>query len=496
MQRFGWAGFAAIAIGMGQAALGQPVFVNGLVFDGGMLDRTRVAGANGGRLGFFSDIYYDPQRDEWWALSDRGPGGGVLDYATRVQRFEIKVDQKTGAISHFRVAETIAFRDRDGLLPAPTNPDVANPTALNGLNPLVLNGVASALGRSFDPEGLAIDPRTGHLLVADEYGPSVYEFKRNGNLVRVLETPANLLPQIGSSVNYVADRAAGLNGGRQDNRGFEGLAVTPDGQRLYAVLQDPLINEPSLNNGRDGRNLRIVVFDNDPTSFTYGQGIAQYAYQLEAQAAVRQRILDAGGSASTTDPRQGRNIGLSAILALNDHEFLVLERDNRGLGVDDPAGNGVTGSKRVYRIDVTGATDISALALPDDGDLAAAGITPVAKSAVLIDLAAVTVLPNGKRAEKWEGLAIGPRLKNGSYLILAGTDNDYSVTQNPASVQFDVYVDFNGNSVQRDLDQPTLLNGDDVGPVPDGYVLVPGVLQAYRASALDLLGYEAPTRGQ
>jgi hypothetical protein len=46
------------------------------------LDATRQPGANGGRLGFFSDIYYDPIRDEWWAISDRGPGGGVLDYAT------------------------------------------------------------------------------------------------------------------------------------------------------------------------------------------------------------------------------------------------------------------------------------------------------------------------------------------------------------------------------------------------------------------------------
>jgi len=34
------------------------------------------------------------------------------------------------------------------------------------------NGNGSVLGRSFDPEGLVIDPRTGHLLVSDEYGPS------------------------------------------------------------------------------------------------------------------------------------------------------------------------------------------------------------------------------------------------------------------------------------------------------------------------------------
>lgn len=471
---------------------GEPTFVNGLLINGSMLDDTRQPGANAGRLGFFSDIYYDPARDEWWALSDRGPGGGVLDYSTRLNRFSLNVHPVTGRISGFRIKDTIKFSDPDGLLAAPTSPTVGEPRALNGLNPGLLNGNPALLGRSFDPEGLVINPRNGNLIVSDEYGPSIYEFNRHGRLLRVFETPTNLVPKVGPAVNYVTDRDGGLNAGRQDNRGYEGLAVTPDGKNLYAVLQDPLVNEPGPNNGRNGRVVRIVVFDNKRRSPTYGKSIAQYAYQLEEQAAVAQRILDAGGVATPTDPRQGRNIGLSAIVAINQHEFLVLERDNRGIGVDDPAGANVVGSKRVYRIDVRGATDIAALGLPADGNLVAAGITPVAKSGLFIDLAADTVLPNGKIAEKWEGLAIGPRLKNG-YLILAGNDNDYSVTQNAATtVQLDVYVDFKGNSVQRDLDQPTMLNGQVVGPVPAGFSLLPGVLHAYRVSAADLAGYVRP----
>jgi hypothetical protein len=310
----------------------------------------------------------------------------------------------------------------------------------------------------------------------------------------VFETPANLVPKVGATVDYVADRDHNANAGRQDNRGFEGLAITPDGKKLFAVLQDPLINEPGPNNGRNGRNVRIVVFDNDRESATYGKSIAQYAYQLELQADVAARIVAAGGVATPTDPRQGRNIGLASIAAINDHEFFVLERDNRGIGVDDPAGATVVGSKRVYRIDVQGATDIASRVLPADGNLAAAvpPIVPAAKSGVIIDLAAQTLLPNGKRAEKWEGFAIGPRLAHGAHLILTGNDNDYSVTQNAAGTQFEVYVDFNGNSLQRDLDQPTMLNGEVVGPVPAGFVLLPGVLHAYRASAQDLRGYVPP----
>ncbi|HZO37681.1 MAG TPA: esterase-like activity of phytase family protein [Methylomirabilota bacterium] len=392
---------AVVVFSQCPGAWAEPVFVNGLVFPGNTLDATRQPGANAGRLGFFSDIYYDPNRDEWWAVSDRGPGGGVLDYATRVQRFTLDVDPVTGRISNFRVKETIKFTDPKGLLSAPTNPGVASPKALNGLNPGVLNGAVGTLGRSFDPEGLAIHPRTGHLIVADEYGPSVYEFSRKGKLLRVFQTPGNLIPKVNGTVNYVADRDGGANAGRQDNRGFEGLAITPDGSKLYAVLQDPLISEPTPNNGRNGRNLRIVVFDNDRHSPTYGTSIAQLAYQLELQADIAARIVAAGGTATPTDPRQGRNIGLSAIVAINEHEFLVIERDNRGIGVDDPAGANVVGSKRVFKIDVRGATDITNTALPDNGDLTAAQITPVTKSPeVFIDLAANTLLPNGKLVEK------------------------------------------------------------------------------------------------
>lgn len=469
-----------------------PQFVNGVVIPGNTVDATRNPSTNKGRFGFFSDLYYDPQLGEWWAVADRGPGGGLIDYTTRVNRLDIKLDSKTGAIEKVTIKETIQFTDPFNLLTAPDNPGVAEPKGLNGLNPLELNGDVAVLGRSFDPEGIVVDPRTGLLIVSDEYGPSVYLFDRRGRLLKKFETSDNLKPRLadGTSIDYVSDRGV-LRSGRQDNRGFEGIAISPDGRRLYAVLQDPLVNEPGPNNGRDGRNVRIVVFDNVLLSKTFGKSIAQYVYQLEAQSVVAARILAAGGSASATDPRQGRNIGLSAISAINDHEFLVLERDNRGIGIDDPAGANVVGSKRIFRIDIKGATDVTSVALPA-GDLPA-GIVPVTKSDVLIDLAANTLLPNGKQAEKWEGLAIGPRLKGGERVILTGNDNDFSVTQTGEGVQLEVYVDFAGNSVQRDLDQPTKLNGVEVGAPPAGYKLLPGVLHSYRLQPADLPRYVEPT---
>jgi len=502
------------------AAAAQPVFVNGLIVPGSTADATHGPGPAAGRFGQFSDLYYDPIREQWWALSDRGPGGGLLDYHVRLHRIGLRVDPVSGHISDFRVEETVLLEDLPSRLePSSSLKSTARRRPLNGRNPLLLNGSAAVLGRSFDPEGLVVDSRTGDFLVSDEYGPSIYEFNRRGILVGTFETPAELVPRPAGPLDYVAGRDSGASGhGRQDNRGFEGLAISPDGTRLFATLQDPLIDEGprtdttdlTANDGWDARMVRIVVFDNDWRSPRYRQSVAQYVYQLEPQLALRTRILAAGGSASETDPRQGRDIGLCAIAALNAHQFLVIERDNRGIGVTNPAGRGngampalaVVGSKRVFKIDISGATDISAVALPEDGNLAAAGIRPVAKddAQVFIDLAANTVLPNDNQVEKWEGLTIGPRLSGGGYVIVAGTDNDFSVAQGVTGQPTDIYVDFQGNVARCVLDSRSLCEItpvdhvviDDPVAVPDGFMLLPGVLHAYRASAHDLAGYVPP----
>ena len=70
------------------------------------------------------------------------------------------------------------------------------------------------------------------------------------------------------------------------------------------MLQSAMLDE----GGGDGVYNRIVKFDT-----ATGRAVAQYAYRMEGAS-------------------QGR--GISALVALNDHEFLVLERNNRGLGVD------------------------------------------------------------------------------------------------------------------------------------------------------------------
>lgn len=439
---------ALLSILFASAAQAAPTFVNGLTLDGGMLDLSGGTTVNNGRLGYFSDIYYDTNRKEWWGLSDRGPGGGTLNYDTRVQRFSLDVDYNTGAISNFQIKQTVVFKN--------------GASTLNGIAP----NPSSTLGNSMDPEGFVVNPKTGNFLVSDEYGPSVREFDRNGNLLRTFATPANLVPKVGAATDF-ASTPPTLTKGREPNRGFEGLAISPDGKYAYAMLQNGAIQDGWTASGR-GTYTRIVKFDIDS-----GQAVGQYAYKLESSG-------------------QGR--GISALVAINDHEIDVLERNNRGIGV---GANQASPDKNVFRIDLAGATDVTNIDLPATGTFAGA----VTKLGKVLDLDANTLSALGNKSpEKWEGLAIGPKLADGSFLMLAGTDNDYSVTQNGSNEQFDVYFRFSdadpyATSIQCPLGQTTgcISTADATGATLNSdYKLLPGVLHAYKVSAADLAGYTAP----
>ena len=440
---------AALAL-FGTAAGAQTIsnvgFVNGIAISGSLTDTT--GSGFDSRVGFFSDITYDPHRNEWWGLSDRGPGGGTLSYETRLQRFTLDINPSTGAISNFAIAQTIRFSDGG--------------VAMNGLAP----NPAGVLGRSLDPEGFVINPVSGNLLVSDEYGPSLVEFNRNGDLVRRFTIPDNLVPKVGTATDY-GSLPPTLTSGREPNRGFEGLAISPDGRYSYAVLQNGTVQDGWTAASR-GQYTRIVKFDNQT-----GLAVGQYAYKLDSAG-------------------QGR--GISALVALGNDKFMILERNNRGVGVGAAL---ASPDKNVFVLDLSGASDVSGIALPATGDLPA-GLLAAAKGAKVIDLDANTLAALGNRSpEKWEGLAVGPKLANGQYLLLAGTDNDYSVTQNGTGTQFDVWfrmadADPYATSIQCPVGSVvgcTFTNNAAAAALTGEYALLPGVLHAYVAN---IDGYMAP----
>ena len=186
------------------------------------------------------------------------------------------------------------------------------------------------LNARFDPESVRVSNDGQTLFVSDEYGPYVRQFDRaTGQLVKTFALPANL-----DVVNQSPQGAVEIGGnaiGRVANKGMEGLAITPDGKTLVGIMQAPLEQDaaaaPSL--------VRIVTID-----IASGE-THEYGYKLTT------------GS------------GVSDIVAINANEFLVDERDGKGLGDGSSAK-----IKQIFRINLAGATDITAL----DGAAAAANV--------------------------------------------------------------------------------------------------------------------------
>lgn len=324
--------------------------------------------------GFGSDVTYTGHDNVFVAAPDRGPFDGLTDvpYLDRFHFLHITTD--VGA-------------------PFPNIHSILLDTRFlkNEANEIFV-GAAGTFENRFDPEGIRVSPR-GTFYISDEYGPYILEFDRQGHLIRRLALPPKF-----AIANPSADPNAELLGnaaGRQANRGMEGLAISPDGSTLFGIMQNALIQDHGLSPGttdRLGLNNRILKID-----LTTGE-TSEYVYVLEAI---------------------NRGQGVCEILAINDHEFLVVERDNRSNLQSPPQ---APTRKKIYRIDLNGATDVSgidslpAAALP-------ASVVPVTKT-LFIDLLAPEFNLIPTIAEKIEGIAWGPDLEDGRHVLYVFSDND------------------------------------------------------------------------
>lgn len=244
------------------------------------------------------------------------------------------------------------------------------------------------LNGRFDPESVRISNDGKTIFVSDEYGPYVRQFDRaTGELVRTYNLPSNL--DVAHLSPTETPEISGNTSGRVANKGMEGLAITPDGKTLVGIMQAPLIQDAA--NPDTAKLLRIVTID-IATGAT-----KEYGYKLTA------------GS------------GVSDIVAINDHEFLVDERDGKGLGDGSKAK-----VKQIFRIDLAGAVDITSLT----GTEAAAAA--VAKSGTpFLDLVAALVangVPADQIPAKIEGIAFGEDVTRDGVLyhtLYIANDNDF-----------------------------------------------------------------------
>ncbi|HLK52562.1 MAG TPA: esterase-like activity of phytase family protein [Candidatus Angelobacter sp.] len=247
------------------------------------------------------------------------------------------------------------------------------------------------LDARMDSESIRVSNDGKHVYISDEYGPYVYEFDRSsGKRTRSFQLPAHLFV---SNLNSIgATEISGNTSGRTANKGMEGLAITPDGKTLVGIVQAALIQDAALGKAAK-KLLRIEVIDLES-----GQTIHEFAYGL-------------------TD-----GSGVSEITALNNHEFLVDERDGDGRANGDAAV-----VKEIFKIDLNGAVDVSGM----NGTNAAANEVP--KTLFLDVVKALvnagfdpTLIP-----AKIEGVALGQDITQGPgrmHTLWVANDNDFLAT--------------------------------------------------------------------
>ncbi len=193
----------------------------------------------------------------------------TIDYVARHHTFDFEFTEYTGssdlAFSQATKLFNITYRDSTfyheaaGKNTTGLDPTIVRTGGLSGSGtndgPLAAaNTNQNPASLSFDTEGFSASP-DGTYWVSDEYVPGIYKVGSDGTILAYITPPEAVLPRINSKYNFTSKSTP--DSGRSPNAGFEGMAVSWDGQQLFAVLQAGLVQD-----GGDGAPyLRIFEWD-------------------------------------------------------------------------------------------------------------------------------------------------------------------------------------------------------------------------------------------
>ena len=259
----------------------------------------------------------------FWILTDNGFGSKANSPDAMLYLNRYTIDFKAGSMKKL---ETIFLHDPDKKVPFRIVHEGSKKRYLTGSD--------------FDTESFQF--AGGALWIGDEFGPFLIKTDLKGKVLAVFETLVD--GKVVRSPDHPAVTTPGMPGGVVDfqvrrSKGFEGMAVSKDGSKLYALLEGALYDASTKGNEKlDGKDhLRVLEFDVKGQAWT-GR---HWKYVLEASS-------HAIGDFNMIDGTTG----------------LIIERDN-GEGTPDkacPEGqkrtdcfHDIAKFKRVYKVELSEA---------------------------------------------------------------------------------------------------------------------------------------------
>ena len=236
--------------------------------------------------GFSGFAMVDTPDGGLYAMIDNG-FGSKLNSTDAVLRFvRVRPDWQGGGVE---VDPSAVLHDPDGVVPFRLVHEGGERRYLSG--------------GDFDPESIQVVGET--VWIGEEFGPYLLSATLDGRLTGIVETEVE--GEVVRSPDHPEVRVPAVEG--TDYRvprsgGFEGLAMTPDGSRLWAMLEKPLLAE---DGEPEGAFLRVLEFD--PAAGEWTGESFRYA-------------LDEGATA------------IGDFNFIDDTRALVIERDN---GEGDPS---------------------------------------------------------------------------------------------------------------------------------------------------------------
>jgi hypothetical protein len=378
-----------------------------------------------------------------YMLPDRGYNiKGTVDYRARLNKLTVvlkppadpesmppEARQHTLAMT---LADTMLLRDANGRPLTGLDPTVDSMRPAGGGFPEMPQAPTGAI--SLDAEAVVLMD-DGTFFVSDEYGPYIYHFSGESRMLSAIRPPEAFIPKRNGHDSFSSNnpgpgeppvKPADPETGRQNNQGFEGMSLTPDGKYLVAVLQSAT-RQDGGNAPETRQNTRMLVYD--IADRDHAKLVHEYVVPLPI----------------FTDAKSKRRVAAqSELLALGDTRFLLLCRDTgNGYGLE-----GATSRyRRIELVDIAHATDIAGtkydgvVPVAPNGDLVS-GVVPAVLTTFIDmnDNAQLNKfgLHNGEPKdrndlyEKWEGMALLPALDPQNprdYFLFVSDDNDF-ITQN------------------------------------------------------------------